>query len=62
MSVDPEPPAADRSARIRVTERISITPARREDERPRPLIIRFNPGLAVRREPASADEGRRRGW
>ncbi len=33
---------------VRITERIVITASVRRDDRPAPLIIRFNPGPATR--------------
>ncbi len=35
----------DRPRGLRVTERIIITPSRRQDPRPAPLIIRFSPSV-----------------
>jgi hypothetical protein len=48
---------------LRVVERITVRPARRADERPRPLVIRFNPGPAVAPRPASDQpEQAQRSW
>lgn len=41
---DRDAPAPAPTAGLRVTERIAITPRRRADERPAPLVVRFNPG------------------